>query len=70
MRRSSCHEIIQRGDPVDVVDAAGAVVARGLVAYGASELELLRGRNTREIEDVLGVHLGDEAIHRDDLVVL
>lgn len=60
----------QRGDPVDVVDAAGAVVARGLVAYGASELELLRGRNTREIEDVLGVHLGDEAIHRDDLVVL
>jgi glutamate 5-kinase len=51
------------GDPVELVDARGSAVARGLVAYDAAELPALLGRSTRE----LGLR---EVVHRDDLVVL
>ena len=51
------------GDPVEVVGPDGAVVARGLVAYDASDLPPLLGRSTRES----GLR---EVVHRDDLVVL
>ena len=51
------------GDPVELVTLAGLAVARGLVAYDASELPALLGRSTRE----LGLR---EVVHRDDLVVL
>ena len=53
----------QAGDPVELVDPAGAAVARGLVGYDAVELPALLGRSTRE----LGLR---EVVHRDDLVLL
>ena len=58
------------GDPVRCVDAGGHEVARGLAAYGAGEVERIKGLPTRRIAQVLGYSNGDEVIHRDDLVVL
>jgi glutamate 5-kinase len=58
------------GDPVDVVDADGAVVARGLVNYDGDELPRLLGRSTRELAAELGADYEREVIHRDDLVLL
>ncbi len=60
----------RQGDPVDIARGDGTVVARGLAAYSASEMETIRGRKATEIEGLLGYHLGDEAVHKDDLVVL
>ena len=60
----------RRGDPVELEDPSGQVFARGLVAYGALEMERIRGRNTREIGELLGEHHGDEAVHKDDLALL
>lgn len=51
------------GDPVDVQEKGGAVFARGLVRYDASELEAARGQSTTAFA-------GREVIHRDQLVVL
>jgi glutamate 5-kinase len=59
-----------RGDPVDLAGPDGSVFARGLSAYSSAELGMIRGRRTREIYSILGYHLGDEVIHRDDLVIL
>lgn len=59
-----------QGDPVDVSSLSGVVVARGLVTYSSEELGQLKGKRTGEIAATLGYHLGDEAIHRDDLVLL
>lgn len=59
-----------RGDPVDLLDAAGEVFARGLAAYDANELRRIAGRHTADIEAVLGYRYLDEAVHRDDLAVL
>jgi glutamate 5-kinase len=58
------------GDAVRVVGPDGVEVARGLVSYGARELERIRGKASSEIEQTLGYRSDDEAIHRDDLVLL
>jgi glutamate 5-kinase len=57
------------GDPVDLVDEAGGVVARGLVNYDAEELPGLLGRSTRELARELGAAYEREVVHRDDLFV-
>jgi len=54
------------GDPVDLVNAAGTTVARGVVAYDATELPPLLGKSTT----ALGPRHRREVIHRDDLALL
>jgi glutamate 5-kinase len=58
------------GEPVDLVDENGRVLARGLVNYDASELPALLGRSTRELAAELGPAYEREVVHRDDLVLL
>jgi glutamate 5-kinase len=58
------------GDPVELADAAGRVVARGLVNFDAAELPPLLGRSTRELARELGPGYEREVVHRDDLVLL
>jgi glutamate 5-kinase len=58
------------GDPVDLVDGGGRVLARGLVNFDAAELPTLLGRSTRELAATLGAGYEREVVHRDDLVVL
>ncbi|UMG93151.1 glutamate 5-kinase [Nocardioides sp. TF02-7] len=58
------------GDPVDLVGPDGAVVARGLVNFDATELPALLGRSTKELKLELGAAYEREVVHRDDLVLL
>ena len=58
------------GDPVDLTDAAGTVVARGLVNYDASEIPVLMGRSTRWLAREVGQEYEREVVHRDDMVIL
>jgi glutamate 5-kinase len=58
------------GDPIDVVDEQGRVVARGLVNYDSVELPGLLGRSTRDLARELGAAYEREVVHRDDLVLL
>jgi glutamate 5-kinase len=52
------------------IDFQGQEFARGLVNYGGSELNRIKGLHTSKIETVLGYKAQDEVIHRDDLVIL
>jgi glutamate 5-kinase len=54
------------GDPVEIADQSGNVVARGLVGFDAADLAAVLGRSTHEMPP----ELRREAVHRDDLVVL
>ena len=54
------------GDPVDLSDPSGRVVARGLVAYDSSELPAMLGRSMAE----MGPGYSREVVHRDDLVLM
>jgi glutamate 5-kinase len=58
------------GDPVDLSDEDGKVVARGLVNYDAAEIPGLMGRSTRWLASKLGQEYEREVVHRDDLVLL
>jgi glutamate 5-kinase len=59
----------ERGDTVLVKDRQGREIARGLIAYNASDAERIAGKRTVEIEAILGYRGRDEMIHRDDLVL-
>jgi glutamate 5-kinase len=58
------------GDPVDLCDAGGRTLARGLVNFDAAELPNLLGRSTRDLARELGAGYEREVVHRDDLVLL
>jgi glutamate 5-kinase len=55
---------------VRVVASDGRELARGLVAYAATEARLIIGRKSPGFADVLGYRGRDEIIHRDDLVFI
>ncbi|HEY2276009.1 MAG TPA: glutamate 5-kinase [Steroidobacteraceae bacterium] len=60
----------ERGDTVSVLTAEGVEVARGMVAYSDGDAARIMGRQSSEIEQLLGFRGRDEMIHRDDLVLL
>jgi glutamate 5-kinase len=61
--------VFSRGDCVAIRDANGAEIGRGLIAYDALHAERIRGRNSRDIEAILGVAGRAEMIHRDDMAL-
>jgi glutamate 5-kinase len=58
------------GECVSCVSPAGDEFARGLVNYSAAELLRIKGVHSSAIEGILQYKVSDEAIHRDDLVLL
>jgi len=67
---TAVHGEFEAGDPVELVAVDGAVVARGLVAFGSAELPELLGRSTHELRARLGAGYDREVVHRDDLVLV
>ncbi|HZP19204.1 MAG TPA: glutamate 5-kinase [Bauldia sp.] len=59
----------QRGDAVAILGPNGEEIGRGLVAYDMNDAERLAGRNSREIETLLGFAGRAEMIHRDDMAL-
>ena len=59
-----------RGDTVTIIDKQRQELARGLTAYGSSDLRQIAGARSHEIAERLGYTYGDEAVHRNNLVVL
>ncbi len=59
----------ERGDVVKIVFEKQAI-AVGLAGYNAADLQQLCGKRSSEIETLLGYYYGDEAIHRDHMVLL
>ena len=58
------------GDPVDLTDADGRPVARGLVNFDAEEIPNLLGKTSHQLKTELGAAYEREVVHRDDLVLL
>lgn len=58
-----------RGDCVIIRDDYDAEIGRGLIAYDASEAQQIAGRNSQEIETLLGLPGRATLIHRDDMVL-
>ncbi|HZK44128.1 MAG TPA: glutamate 5-kinase [Syntrophomonadaceae bacterium] len=59
----------ERGTVVAVLNHQGSEIARGIVNYTAEEIRQIAGRQTSEIESLLGEKDYDEIIHRNNLWV-
>jgi glutamate 5-kinase len=59
-----------RGDTVSIIGPDGSEVARGICAYSDGDAARIIGRQSGDIEKVLGFRGRDEMVHRDDLVLI
>ncbi len=66
----SVHGRFEIGDMVVCTDSQGTEYARGITHYSSLEIQKIAGRKSTQIESILGYRMGDEIIHRDELVVL
>jgi len=60
----------ERGDTVAVINTNNNELARGLTNYNSAELSKIAGRQSNDIESILGYYYGEEVIHRDQLVLI
>jgi glutamate 5-kinase len=58
-----------KGDSVVISTPDGRRAAIGLAAFPAEEMTLIKGRQTGEIEGLVGYRGPQVAVHRDDLVL-
>lgn len=58
-----------RGDAVRIRDKEGAEIGLGIVAYSSADAQMIIGRKSSEIAEILGFSGRDELIHRDDLAL-
>ncbi len=58
------------GDMVEITDAAGELIARGLVDFAAEDLAKIKGMTSEEIHKSHKELYGREVVHRDCLVIL
>jgi glutamate 5-kinase len=57
------------GTPVRCLDSEGNVIGIGLTNYRSTEIELIKGRHTEEIEQLIGYKHSDEVVHRNNFVL-
>ena len=67
---SSVSGLFERGDAVHIVDPVGKDMAMGLANYGSKDLDLIYGKQSHYIEQLLGYTFGDEVIHHNNMLLL
>jgi glutamate 5-kinase len=60
----------ERGDTVRITNPESRPIAVGLSNYASADIQQLCGRQSAEIETLLGYSLGDEIIHRNNMILL
>ena len=58
------------GDPVEIIDGDGTVIARGLSNFDASDVPSMLGKSTRDLVAEKGEQFERELVHRDNLVLI
>ncbi len=59
-----------RGEPITILSENGEELGRGISRYPSQDLFRIMGRQSEEIESILGYAYGPVAIHRNDMVLL
>ncbi|NIP29020.1 MAG: glutamate 5-kinase [Candidatus Dadabacteria bacterium] len=58
------------GEAVSIYNEQMVEVCRGLSSYSSDEINRIKGKNSSEIEDILGYKYSDEIIHRDEMAII
>jgi glutamate 5-kinase len=59
-----------KGENVLIVDQNEKHLARGLASFNSNEINQIKGKQSKEIEKILGYLSKSEIIHKDDMVML
>ena len=59
----------EKGDLIKIIDQNKIFIGTGLTHFNNSEVELIKGSKSENIETILGYRGKDEVVHRDDLVL-
>ena len=59
----------ERGDIIEVTEIDGTTIGWGLTSYPSSDVELMKGKHSKVLPDLLGHYYGDEVIHRNNLAL-
>ena len=59
-----------KGENVLIVDQNEKHLARGLASFNSTEINKIKGKQSKEIEKILGYLSKSEIIHKDDMVML
>ena len=59
-----------KGQNVLVIDSSNNHLARGLASFNSEEIEKIKGKQSKEIEKILGYFCKSEIIHKDNMVKL
>ena len=60
----------EKGENILVVDENNKNLARGLSSFTSSEINKIKGKQSKDIENILGYLSKSEIIHKDDMVKL
>ncbi len=60
----------EEGETVSILDLRGVEIGRGLSNFNAAEMRRIAGRSSSESRRILGYDAAEEAIHRDNLVII
>ena len=65
----STEGVYEKGDLIKIIDQNKTFIGTGLTHFNNSEVELIKGSKSENIETILGYKGKDEVVHRDDLVI-
>ena len=60
----------EKGENILILDENNKSLARGLSSFSSSEINKIKGKQSKEIENILGYFSKSEIIHKDDMVKL
>ena len=60
----------EKGENILILDENSKSLARGLSSFSSSEINKIKGKQSKEIENILGYFSKSEIIHKDDMVKL
>ena len=60
----------KKGENVIILDQSNNQLARGLSSFSSNEIDKIKGKQSKEIEKILGYLSKTEVIHKDDMVLL
>ncbi|HJP27683.1 MAG TPA: glutamate 5-kinase [Dehalococcoidia bacterium] len=59
----------ERGDIIEVTEIDGTTIGWGLASYPSSDVDLIKGENSKALPDLLGHYYGAEVIHRNNMAL-
>ena len=60
----------KEGDVIDILDKNLNLIGKGITYYSSDDLDKIKQSDSQKIKEILGYKFSDEAIHRNNLVVI